>query len=223
MQLQEQAAGKRSRGHPNPASWGCTLTLVSARTTQHIPAYITGKINQHPTQLLLDSGASCSVISKKHIKIDELSPENSMQLINTDGRSFMPLGTSSATVTLREFSASHSFLIVKKLSVPVIMGCDFMSKHGLVLDIQGGMAYQSGTQHRIHLDTQVATLCTPLIVDDELPQALPSKITIHSVPDLPKTSHPAISDLIDEYKVLFFQQIGQTNIVHHIIDTEFAS
>ena len=99
------------------------------------------------------------------------------------------------------------------------MGCDFMSKHGLVLDIQGGVVYQSGTQHRIHLDTQVATLCTPLIVDDELPQALPSKITIHSVPDLPKTSHPAISDLLNEYKVLFSQQIGQTNIAHHIIDT----
>ena len=136
---------------------------MSARTTQHIPAYITGKINQHPTQLLLDSGASCSVISKKHIKIDELSPENSIQLINADGRSFMPLGTSSATVALGEFSASHSFLVVEELSVPVIMGCDFMSKHGLVLDNQGGVVYQSGTQHRIHLDTQVATLCTPLI------------------------------------------------------------
>ena len=56
-------------------------------------------------------------------------------------------------------------------------------------------------------------------MDDELPQALPSKITIHSVPDLPKTSHPAISDLLNEYKVLFSQQIGQTNIAHHIIDT----
>ena len=94
-----------------------------------------------------------------------------------------------------------------------------MSKHGLVLDIQGGVVYQSGTQHRIHLDTQVGKLCTPLIVDNELPQALPSKITIHSVPHLPKTSHPAISHLIDEYKVLFSQQIGQTNINHHIIDT----
>ena len=161
-QLQEQATGKWPRGHPNPASWGCTPTLVSARTTQHIPAYITGKINDHPTQLLLDSGASCSVISKKHINIDKLSPENSIQLISADGRSFMPLGTSLATITLGEFSASHTFLVVEELSVPVIMGCDFMSKHGLVLDIQGGMAHLSGTQHRINLDTQVAKLCTPL-------------------------------------------------------------
>ena len=104
-----------AKGAPNPASWGCTPTLVSACTTQHIPAYITGKINKHPTQLLLDSGASCSVISKKHINIDKLSPENSIQLINADGRSFMPLGTSSATVTLGEFSASHTFLVVEEL------------------------------------------------------------------------------------------------------------
>ena len=134
---------------------------VSPHTTQHIPAYITGKINQHTTQLLLDSGAPCSVISKKHIKIDELSPEHSIQLINADGRSFMPLGTSSATVTLGEFLASHSFLVVEELSVPVITGCDFKSKRGLVLEIQVGVVYQSGTQHRIHLDTQVAKLCTP--------------------------------------------------------------
>ena len=97
-----------------------------------------------------------------------------------------------------------------------------MSKHGFVLDIQEGVVYQSGTQHRINLDTQVAKLCTPLIVDDELPQALPSKSTVQSIPDLPKITHPAITHLIDEYKVLFSQQIGQTNIAHHIIDTGSA-
>ena len=136
---------QQGNGQGGTPRWGCTPTLVSARTTQHIPAYITDKINDHPTQLLLDSGASCSVISKKHINIDKLSPENSIQLISADGRSYMPLGTSLATITLGEFSASHTFLVVEELSVPVIMGCDFMSKHGLVLDIQGGMAHLSGT------------------------------------------------------------------------------
>ena len=218
----QPTTGKRPRGHPNPASWGCTPTLVSARTTQHIPAYISGKINNHQTQLLLDSGASCSVISRKHVNI-EISPEQCIQLINADGRFFTPLGTSSATVTLGQFSANHTFLIVEQLSVPVILGCDFISKHALVLDIRGGKAYQLGSEYRMNLDTQVAKLCSPLIVDDELPQALPSKSTGSRAPELPETTHPAIAQVIEEYKVLFSQQIGQTNITHHIIDTGDAS
>ena len=109
---------------------------MSARTTQHIPAYISGKINNQQTQLLLDSGASCSVISREHVKLDKILPEQDTQLINADGRSFTPLGTTSITITLEQFSVNHTFLVVDKLSVPVILGCDFMSKHGLVLDIQ---------------------------------------------------------------------------------------
>ena len=108
-QQQEPATGKWPRGQPNPASWGCILTLVNARTTQHIPAYISGKINNHQTQLLLDSGASCSVVSRKHVNIDKISPEQCIQLINADGRSFTPLGTSLATVMYFEtnFSKPH--------------------------------------------------------------------------------------------------------------------
>ena len=148
---------------------------MSARTTQHIPAYISGKINNHQTQLLLDLGASCSVVSRKHVNANKISPEQSVQLINADGRSFAPLGTSPATVTLGQLSVNHTFLVVEKLSVPVILGCDFMSKHAIVLDIQGGTAYQLGSGHKMNLDTQVAKPCNPLIIDDELPQALPSK------------------------------------------------
>ena len=193
--------------------------MVSARTTQHIPAYITGTINNHQTQLLLDSGASCSVVSKKYINTDKISPTQSIQLINADGRSFKPLGISLATVTLGQFSANHTFLVVDNLSVPVILGCDFMSKHALVLDIQGGTAHQMGSGYRINLDTEVAKLCNPLIIDDELPQALPSRSTDSNISDLPEITHPAVAQVVEEYKSLFSQQIGQTNITHHFIDT----
>ena len=191
---------------------------MSARTTQHIPAYISGKINNQQTQLLLDSGASCSVISREHVKLDKILPEQGTQLINADGRSFTPLGTTSVTITLEQFSVNHTFLVVDQLSVPVILGCDFMSKHGLVLDIQSRTAYQLGSGCKINLDTHIDKLCAPIIIDDELPQALPSKSIGPCALDLPKTDHPSIAQVIELYKSLFSPQIGQTNITHHIID-----
>ena len=196
---------------------------MSARTTQHIPAYISGKINNQQTQLLLDSGASCSVISREHVKLDNILPEEGTQLINADSRSFTPLGTTSITVTLEQFSVNHTFFVVNKLSVPVILGCDFMSKHGLVLDIQSRTAYQMSSGHRMNLDTHIAKLCAPLIIDDELPQVLPFKSTDPCALDLPKTDHPSIAQVIEVYKSLFSQQIGQTNITHHIIETGNAA
>ena len=116
---------QQPRRHPNQASWVCTPIVMSAYTTQHIPAYTTGTINNHQTQLSLDSGTSRSVVSKKYINTDKISPKQSIQLINADGRSFTPLGTSPAIVTLGQYSANHTFL-VDNLSVPVILGCDIM-------------------------------------------------------------------------------------------------
>ena len=67
----------------------------------------------------------------------------------------------------------------------------------------------------MNLDTHIDKLCAPIIIDDEIPQALPSKSIGHCALDLPKTDHPAIAQVIELYKSLFSPQIGQTNITHY--------
>ena len=94
-----------------------------------------------------------------------------------------------------------------------------MFKHALVLDIQGGTAHQMGSGFRMSLDTKIDKLCNPLVIDDELPQALPSKSTGPSIPELPEITHPVVAQVVEEYKSLFSQHIGKTNITHHLIDT----
>ena len=123
-----------------------------------------------------------------------------------------------------QFSANYSFLVVDKLSVPAILGCDFMFKYAFVLDIQEGTAHQmgSGYMYKMSLDTKIDNLCNPLVIDDKPPQVLPSKSTGPSIPDLPEFTHPAVAQVVKEYKSLFSQQIGWTNITHHLIDTRDA-
>jgi len=49
------------------------------------------------------------------------------------------------TVSVGELLGNHTFIVAEQLSVPVILGCDFLSQYGLILDIQGGTVYQSGS------------------------------------------------------------------------------
>jgi len=97
-------------------------------------------------QILLDSGASCSAISKQHVQIDQLLPGWCTQLVNADGRAFQPLGASSMTIVLEDFSADHTFIVVEQLSVPSILGCDFLPQYGFILDFQKGTVISQGFQ-----------------------------------------------------------------------------
>ena len=170
--------------------------------------------------MLLDSGASCSVISKKHVNVPNILPGRDIQLVNADGRSFTPLGTAIMTVTLGKLSADNHFLVVDQLSIPVILGCDFMCQQNLVLDIKGRTIHQSANlMYKLHLDAQRTEKCNPLIVDEDLPQALPSKCTNHLHFDIPENAHPALQEVLTDFKELFSPQIGCTTITQHHIDT----
>ena len=70
-------------------------------------AYTTGKVNGQVMQMLLDSGASYSAVSK-HVQIDQLQPGQCTQLVNADGRVFQPLGTSTMIITLGELSVNYT-------------------------------------------------------------------------------------------------------------------
>ena len=48
------------------------------------------------------------------------------------------------TFVLEDFSADHTFIVVEQLSVPIILGCDFLSQYGFILDFQKGTVYWSG-------------------------------------------------------------------------------
>jgi len=46
------------------------------------------------------------------------------------------VGTTSLKVDLGNLMAHQTFIVVEHLSAPVILGCDFMTKQGLVMDFE---------------------------------------------------------------------------------------
>ena len=118
---------------------------MSAHKTECIPTltqsphirqatYITGKVGTHMTAILLDSGASCSVLSSVHIFLPHLQQEHKIRLINVDGQALSSMGITETDVVLGDFQTTHTFVTVDSLSTPVILGYDFLTKHGLIID-----------------------------------------------------------------------------------------
>ena len=82
-------------------SRACPRSLLSARSEEYVPtirhtqsipnvaAYVKGKIGNHSSSVLLDSGASCSVICKEYISNNPVQPIEGTQLINADGRTLL--------------------------------------------------------------------------------------------------------------------------------------
>ena len=57
-----------------------------------------------------------------------------MKLVNADGSDLAPLGTLVMKVSVGGIQTDHIFTIVEHLLVPVILGCDFFTRHGIVID-----------------------------------------------------------------------------------------
>ena len=95
-----------------------------------------GKLNNCDTQILLDSGASCSVMQADHTLLADLVKSDTITLINADGSKLTPLGTITAKLDLGIITVDHTLVVVEHLSTPVILGCDFLTTHGVILDFK---------------------------------------------------------------------------------------
>ena len=112
------------------------------------------------------------------------------------------------------------------MSVPAILGCDFLREHGFVLN------FESGTYHRADSPDQVLPLhltelrsCSTVTIDEDCPQAIPVKCNDKDQIQLemPTDIHPELRPVVQEFEELFSKQLGQTNVTKHIIDTEEAT
>ena len=59
-------------------------------------------------------------------------------LTNADGTKLSVKGITNASVILNGLHTPHSFIVVVNLSASVILGCDFLFKHGMTLDFGNG-------------------------------------------------------------------------------------
>ena len=104
-----------------------------------------------------------------------------------------------------------------------ILGCDFLTKHNLVIDFSQGVAYSSTTlnfQLKLMHSGDKSNACRMLTLDDKFPEAIPTTMKNVDIPsfDIPTEVHPALKQLIENQRT-FSEQLGRTSVISHAIDT----
>ena len=218
-----EEAGKWPRGHTHMSSRACPQFELSARIKEYVPsithtqatinvaAYIKGRIGNHSVSLLLDSGASCSVVRKDYTSGNLVQPIEGTELVNADGRTTSPCGTLVMAVILGNLQVNHKFIVLDTLSTPVILGCDFLTKHNLIVDFSQQTVHQpNNPSFKLNMPLIRMSSCNALALDDELPQALPTVKSTSAIPiEMPEGVYPDLVHLIN------IQQL-QTALLHPV-------
>ena len=174
--------------------------------------------------MLLDSGASCSVVCKDYVSPEDVEPMGTVRLVNADGRGLTSVGLTTMRVGLPSLITHQTFVVAECLSAPAILGCDFLTRHGLIIDFEKGTfrcREPLAKEGRLRLN---ATNSCMLVLDEDCPQAMPFKdSTAGQIKfDMPKDSHPALDPVLKEHEQLFKTQLGNTDVAEHVIDTADA-
>ena len=129
-------------------------------------------------------------------------------------------------VTLGRLQVDHKFIVLDTLSTTVILGCDFLTKHNLIMDFsQQAVRHSNNPLFKLDMPLVRMSSCNALALDDELPQALPTTVKNSSVIpiEMLEDVHPDLAHLINDHKQLFSTHLGKTTTMEHVIDTGEAA
>ena len=105
-------------GRPPPqlnAGISKNIPPIVNHTSTAKAAYTEGVINHQEALMLLDSGASCSVIHRDYVPPADLHPKRPMQLVNADGRGLASVGVTTMKVQLNNLAAIQTFVVVERV------------------------------------------------------------------------------------------------------------
>ena len=219
-------------------------TIITVAAVRSTTTLVNGKLGGVRVELMLDSGSSVSLIQSNALQgasdIQVLSAKP-IQLVTASGDQLPIIQHVKATVQLGELIASHEFVVVKTLVAPVILGIDFLHKHGLILDFtHNRVRVNSSSQNTETLveksmavaqifpiyeasKNPISEVCT-MSIDQESEVdviddcAVPDYIAPLNV-ELPSYTPPGFQCVIEKYHKLFSTKPGYTEDAWHYIPT----
>ena len=119
-------------------------------------AYITAKLHGMDTYLLVDTGATVSLLSKtcyENIQGEENYELKSVdkEVLSANSSVIEIYGKTSVKFSLNETSLQHD-MIIADISVDGILGLDFLTKHKAIINLRNHQIDISGIQHSLQLE-----------------------------------------------------------------------
>ena len=212
-------------------------TVVIATVKTHASS-IVGKVGGINSEILLDSGSSVSLLSQalvQKLPATESRPLPQVLLQTASGDTMSIIDCVSAVIWLpgMEQDIVHTFIVVKDLIAPAIVGVDFFQQHKLTVDFSKGTIQIFSTPTAVLTDDlqriwQAAVKHKPLVyhvaaTQDALDVTTDSAIPDYGAPkqfDLPYCQTAEFSGVISEYQDLFSTTPGHTSLACHHIPTQ---
>ncbi len=102
------------------------------------------ELNGQPVNVLIDSGAGCSVISKAYAERNQLALARKLdarQIILADGTILDGSLQTTATLTCRDYSQPQQFVVMPLVGHDVLLGRDWLHQHNPHIDWQTGIVH----------------------------------------------------------------------------------
>ena len=165
-------------------------------------------------------------------------PTTIIQLVTASGEQLKVVDYVTAPVHVGDRTIEHNFIVVDKLITAVILGVDFMQKHGLVLDFshtpvqevvyninKGKVKMSDGLstflpiiqKAKSKINSAVAAVRRDEDVVDEC--AVPNFGNLMASFNLPECPRPELRTVVDEFKTLLRTLPGKTDNADHYIPT----
>ncbi|CAG2193408.1 unnamed protein product [Mytilus edulis] len=164
------------RGHPNSQN----LPEVSHekqngvigvnKLANEAGMFIEAKVNGCKAKMLIDTGATVSLISKKmfdSMKSQVLSPMD-REILTANGSPLILFGKLLIDIDLNGHVCSN-IAVVADLNVDGILGIDFQRSHNCVINITKGSIWVNGRENRLHFEGQIGCYRVDVATTIKLP------------------------------------------------------
>ena len=195
-------------------------------------------VGERKVEMMLDSGSSISLIQESVVtafSTEYNAVSFGSKLVSASGDNIPVLGCMTLSLCIGEVQASNPLVVVQSLIVPVILGLDFLQKHGMVLDFTsnpvkiGSQPKESEYSDNVKTVLDIArkvtnktcavnvlTETTEDLVDDCAIPLFGKKPLQY---DIPLCNISTLAPLLDQYRNLFKTCPGSTNVAEHFIPT----
>ena len=184
---------------------------------------------------MMDSGSSISLMMESFAKNyrNQAAPKG-LKLVSAAGEPIPVIGEVVAPVSVGTLHVDHNFVVVHSLITPVILGIDFLHKHGIVLDFTTTPVTIQNTNPPPNIPTEaqpilesarhtISKVCTVASIADSSEDiidncAVPLFDALITY-DIPQCQDPELATLLHTHRELFRNTPGKTNITKHFIPT----
>ena len=197
-----------------------------------------GMLGDCKVEMMLDSGSSISLIQENTaapFTMEHKITPSGLQLTSASGDNIPIVGCMTLPIYIGELQTTHPLVVVKSLIAPVILGLDFLQKHGMILDFTSSQVKINSQFHEPDCSENIKPLLDiarqvtdKVYAVNVLTDTTEDTIDSCAVPlfskkflqhDIPLCDAPAFVHLVDQYKHLFRTCPGNTTIAEHFIPT----